>query len=311
MAAQLLTSFQDIYTAICEELKIPLTDTVTLGRIKRDINMIYLNHVIPYKPRAWDWLEQKENIVTYAKITAGTLAVTANSATITFSSAPAGSLTGYYVKLLNEPEIIKISAHTAGAATATLEKAWPLTTQTGKKYKAWRDFAPLSTTMKNVILVTHDRQSVPLNALTGVGFTEVRQRYAEYEGFPVYYNTGDFDSTGARIIRWYPSCHDTKTILKVEGRQEAPALDLDADEPLMPVEDRIVIFYGACSRAWSRERNDTEAGKNWALFLGKLNEMAAKAGEAPQVTEMSVDADWLRRKRYKRYGGTGRRFEAD
>lgn len=308
----ILVDFEDIYTAICEELKVPLTDTTTLGRIKRDINMIYQNHVIPYKPRAWWWLEKKENIVTYEKIDAGTVSVTADSTTVTFSSAPTVSVAGYYIKLTGYPEIVKISAHTASATTATLETAWMLETASGQSYKCWKDFAPLTATMKDIILVTHDRLSSPLDAMANVEFTEARQRHPHYEGYPIMYNTGDFDTDGNRIIRWYPACSDTRYQIKIEGRQEAPALSLDADEPLMPVEDRIVIFYGACSRAWSRERNDTEAGKNWTLFMGKLNEMAAKSGDAPQVVEMQTDKYYMRRKRYRRYGTSkGRRFESD
>ena len=38
-----LLDFVDIYTAVCEELKVPITDGTTLGRIKRDINIVYIN----------------------------------------------------------------------------------------------------------------------------------------------------------------------------------------------------------------------------------------------------------------------------
>ena len=41
-----LMDFSDIYTAICEELKIPTTDTTNLNRIKRAINMMYLDEVV-------------------------------------------------------------------------------------------------------------------------------------------------------------------------------------------------------------------------------------------------------------------------
>jgi hypothetical protein len=166
--------------------------------------------------------------------------------------------------------------------------------------------------MKDVIQVVHDRKQTPLDALTTTKFAEVRHRYPNYNGQPLYYTSKEYDADGNRIIRWFPACSDTKVVLKVEGRQEAEALNADADEPLMAVEDRIVLFYGACSRAWARERNATEAGKNWTLFVAKLNEMASKAGDAPQTVEIEVDRDYLRRKRYKRYGGgVGRRFESE
>lgn len=304
-----LVDFEDIYTAILEELKIPLTDGTTLGRIKRDINMVYINHVIPFKPRAWWWLELKESLPTYEKINTGTVTVTADSATITFSSAPTGSLTGYYIKLEAYPDVIKISAHTAASTTATLEETWVNDTGSGKSFRAWKNFAALPSTMKEVTTVTHDRRSVPLDAVHNSKFTEMRVRNPSTEGYPTIYNTGDFDASGNRIIRWHPSCWDSRVMLHVEGRQEALALSADADEPLMPVEDRIVIFYGACSRAWRRERNESEATANWNLFMQKLSEMAGKAGDAPQTTEISVDPDYLIRKRYRRYGrSSGRRL---
>ena len=304
-----LVTYEDIYTAICEELKIPLTDGTTLARIKRDINMIYLNHIIPFKPRAWWWLEQKESIVTAVKQTTGTISLTADSTTVTFSDAPTVSLTDYYIKAEGYPEIIKISAHTANTTTATLETAWCLEAVTGNSFKAWKDFAPLSSTMKEIIIVTHARLSVPVTAVNSPSFTERTARYPEYEGVPTLYNTGDFDSNGNRIIRWFPACYDKKIILKIEGRQEAPALSADSDEPLMPVEDRITLFYGAASKAWARERNESEATKNWNLFMMKLREMAGKSGDAPQITEMTTDPDYLIRKRYRRVGRGGGRFE--
>lgn len=310
--AYALVDFEDIYSAVLEELKIPSTDGTTLARIKRDINMIYLNEVIPFKPRAWWWLQKKEDVITYEKYDTGTLSVTEDSTTITFSSAPSISLAGYYVKLTGYPEVVKITSHTAATTTATLESAWVLATASAQDYKAWKDYIALDSDTKEVIQVTHDRMASPLAALTNVKFSEFRARYPETEGFPQYYNTGDFDSDGNRTISWYPSCWDTKVTLHINSIQEASALNLDADEPLMPVEDRIVLFYGACSRAWARERNEGEAVKNWNLFTMKLKAMAAKSGDAPQVTEMRVDSDYTINKRYRRFNrrGYGRRWES-
>ena len=308
-----LVDYEDLYTAICEELKIPLTDGVTLARIKRDINMVYLNHVIPFKPRAWWWLEKKDRIITYEKVDSGTVAVTHNSTDLTFSIAPDVSLSGYYIQLTGFPEVIRIESHNAGETNATLEDVWVLDTAAANGFKAWRDYATLDADVKDVIAITHHRRTTPLDALANPKFYEVRNRNPGFEGFPHYYNTGDFDANGQRIVRWYPACSDTMVTLHVEGRQEATALSLDADEPLMPVEDRIVLFYGACSRAWARERNETEASKNWNLFMAKLAEMAAKSGDAPQVVEIETDRDYLYRKRYRRWAkrGYGGNFERD
>lgn len=300
-----LIDYEDIYTAIAEKIKIPLTDGVTIGRIKRDINMVYLNEVIPFKPRAWWWLEKNQNVATFEKVDAGTVTVTEDSATITFSTAPTISLTGYYIKLAGFPDVLKISAHTASATTATLESTWINDSSSGASYKAWKDFYAMDADMKEITLVTHDRRSVPLDAVNNARFTEIRARMPEYESFPEVYNTGDFDSDGSRIIRWFPACSDSRVHLHIKGVQEATALSADSDEPLMPVEDRIVLYYGGLALAWERERNESEANRAWNSFYTKLGMMAGKSGDAPQVTEMRTDPDYLIRKRYRRYGRRG------
>lgn len=300
MATVTLVDYVDIYTAIAEELKIQLTDGTTIARIKRDINMIYLSHVIPFKPRAWWWLEKNQEIQTYAKVTTGTVTIADDSTTITFSSAPAASMAGYKFKVTGFNEIMEISTHTAAATTAVLTIAWRRGTVTAKAFTLWKDYISLDSDMKEVVQCTNDQIGYPMDAKNSTKFKEFVQRMPDYNGYPEIFTTADFDSSGSRQLRWWPSCHATRFTVHVQGIQEATRLSADADEPLMPVEDRIVLFYGACSRAWARERNESEAGKNWQLFQQKLIEMAGKSQDAPKTTEMSVDQDWLVNKRYRR-----------
>jgi hypothetical protein len=299
--AQTLVDFEDIYTAICEELKVPLTDGVTLARIKRDINMIYLDHIIPFKPRSWWWLELEQTLQTVVKVTTGTVTITNNTATLTFSSAPTVSCAGYFVKINGHQEIAKISAHTASTTSATLTSTWKNGTVTAQTFTAWIDNAEISTSMKEIIQITHDKRSVPLDSTSRSKFQEIRARNPALEGYPTIYNVGDFGSGGGRTLRWFPAASENVTSMHILGVTEATALDADGDEPMMPVEDRISIFYGACSRAWARERNESEATKNWNLFMQKLTSMAGKSQDAPQVTSIQVDRDHLVQTRYKRF----------
>jgi hypothetical protein len=316
MSTVSLIDYQDLYTAICEEIKVPTSDGVTLGRIKRDINMVYLDHVIPFKPRAWWWLEQKQDVQTFKKITTGTVTIVDGSTTATFSSAPASSVAGYYLRVAGQPTIYKITAHTGGVATATIDNPWINGTVTAKGYTLWKDYIDLDAGIKEVVMVTHDRRPVPLDARSNVQFDETRMRNPALEGYPFIYNATQESSTAStaqRRLRWWPASDTKITTLHITGRKHAAKLVNDSDEPMMPVEDRICIFYGACSRAWARERNESEAQKNWNLFLMKLAQMAGKAEDAPSVTEMSVDPDYLVNKRYKRLArtSTGRRWESE
>jgi hypothetical protein len=317
MSTVTLIDYSDLYTAICEELKVPTSDGVTLGRIKRDINMIYLDHVIPFKPRAWWWLEQKQDVQTFLKITTGTVTVTNGSTAIAFSSPPAASVAEYWFRVAGQSTIFKIATHTGGAAAATLDSPWQDTSASGKGFTLWKDHITLDSGIKEVVMVTHDRRPMPLDVRANVNFDEQRARNPGLEGYPFVYNatqeSGNAAASAARILRWWPAADNKITTLHVTGRKHASKLINDSDEPLMPVEDRIVIFYGACSRAWARERNESEATKNWNLFQMKLAQMAGKSEDAPNVTEVSVDPDYLTRKRYRRLlrSPQGRRWESE
>lgn len=300
MATVTLVDFEDLYTAICEELKVQLTDGSTVARIKRDINMIYLNHVIPFKPRGWRWLEKNQDVQTYEKITTGTVTISNNSTTVTFSSAPSSSVANYWLKVEGYPEAIKISSHTAASTTATLNIAWRRGAVSAQSYVLWKDEIALDSDMKEVVQVTHEYLPVPMDMKESAKFNEIRARLPEYNGHPRIGMVGDFDSDGNRILRWYPASDTIRYTLHVQGVQEATRLSADADEPLMPVEDRIVLYYGGCSRAWRRERNESEANNNWQLFMAKLQEMAGKSQDAPKTTEVSIDPDYTRNKRYRR-----------
>jgi hypothetical protein len=245
MSTVTLVDFEDLYTAIAEEVKIQLTDGATIGRIKRDINMIYLSHVIPFKPRAWWWLKKYQDVQTYAKITTGTISLVNGSVTVTFSSAPATSVQGYYLKVEGFQEIIEITAHTGGVATATLKSAWQRGTLSGQGYACWLDVAPLDTDVKEVIQVTHDKMTVPLELCSSTKFFEKRARIPDFNGYPQICMVDDFDSNGARQLRWFPSQDTTKHTMHVECVQEATRLSADADEPsdASGRQDR-TLFYG-------------------------------------------------------------------
>jgi hypothetical protein len=300
MATVTLVDFEDIYTAICEQLKIQLTDGATVARIKRDVNTVYLNEVIPFKPRAWWWLKKRQDVQTHAKIETGTISTTDGSTTVTFSSAPASSVAGYYLKIEGYEEVIEVDSHTGASTTATLVSAWQRGTLSGQGYTLWKDYLALDEDMKEVTQITHDKMTKPLEMVSNTKFWEKRIRMPEYQGYPVIAMCDDFDEDDNRQIRWFPACDSTIHTLHIEGIQEATRLSSDADEPLMPVEDRICLYYGGLWLAWDRERNESMADKYMKLFLGKLNQMCSKSQDAPKKTEMQVDSDYLVGKRYKR-----------
>lgn len=318
MSAEALVDFQDIYEAVCKKVKIQLTDGETVSRIKQDINMIYLDEVLPFKKRAWTWAHTHDQILTQKKYNTGTISATVGSLNGTFSTAPSFSCAGMLIKMTAYPEIYRINTHTAATTSFTFEEVFIAdssddgTAFTGMGFKIWQDRYLIDADISEVIQITTDKRSKPLDAYNKAQFDEYVQNNPELEGIPAMYSD-DEDVDGQKYIYLYPSCFDKPVRMKITGMGYVDKLDNDADEPIIPLDDRIVLYYGALSFAWERERNETESAKAWNLFQTKLGRMAARAGDAPQVTEMTVDHNYLQNKRYRRFVGSQRRrrWEAD
>lgn len=84
------------------------------------------------------------------------------------------------------------------------------------------------------------------------------------------------NSARYRSLFCYPSITNSRVGLTVDYQKATPPLDLDTDEPIIPIDDRIVLLYGALQRAWTRERNPEEAAKNNALYKEKVARMAGQ-----------------------------------
>jgi hypothetical protein len=300
-----LTDFNDIQDMVMEELKHSSGDTAELARIKRDINAVYLEEVVPFK--RWKWLFGSTNIIQPPYINDGTCTVTPASATVTLTVAPAASKAGYFFSVEGYEEVFIISAHTAASTTVTLSTTYTGALNTTASYRIWTNKIVLPTSLRETLEVTHDFHANPLEPL---GLQEFRKRSAEapkLTGRPYYYTTYDYEDptplTGEtesdryRVMLVYPAIDQYSTTLHIDYIAEATVLDLDADEPLMPREDRIVLVYGALERAWRRARNPEEAANNRALFERKLGLMAGRVEDSYDKPQLSPDSLYLSRKR--------------
>lgn len=76
---------------------------------------------------------------TLAKITAGTLAVTKGSTSITFSSAPASSVKDFKLRVDGKGPVYRIASHAAAATAATLDAAYVDDNNTAAAYVVFQD----------------------------------------------------------------------------------------------------------------------------------------------------------------------------
>jgi hypothetical protein len=312
MAYQIV-DFEDIVRSVLAELKIPTTDTVEVQRVKQDINEIYINEVVPY--RRWNWLRKKAWLQhsAFHGSSALTATVTPDSTTVTLSATIATSKAGYLFATDSYNEIYYISAHTAGTATLTLSTPWTGTASSTATYKIWKDWIALPTNCRETVQVIHRHHSKPLEPRGLQEFNREVNAQPRREGRPVTYTTDDFidpsttgddetESDRYRVLRVYPSVYNANMSLEVDYIQDVTALDLDGDEPLMPVHDRNVLRYGALWLAWSRHRNEERSNANFQLFQRKLDRMAGKVEDSVETPQIVPSSKYILQKRGSRLG---------
>lgn len=190
MAKLQLKTFADIQNAVAEELKIQTSDTTTLNRIKRDINMIYLNEVLPETD--WYWARKETKRITNSYISSGTISATKGSASLTLSAAPSVSYKGYLFASDSYAEVYKIKAHEAGSTSVTLDSPYQGTTNATMTYKVWQDGVILPVDADEVYEVYHDHHNESCNSISNLEFTELMLNSPRREGRPRWFTVEEY-----------------------------------------------------------------------------------------------------------------------
>ncbi len=316
-----LETFGDIKSAILEALGIQATDTNAANKVKRLINLYYMNEIVPFK--RWTWLQKNIQVVHYDYYNVDTVAVTPDSTTVTFLTAPnisEGSFAGWRFSVDGSNKVYTIATHVAASTTAVLTSAYQETLDATAEYKVWRDRVDLPVSAKETIQITHAEQGPPLRALGPKDFRKTESASPKNEGFPSAYNTDTFynpsgelaDDDRYRQIRLYPSITQTPVTLSIDYIEEATPLVEDSDEPIIPVEDRIVLYYGAGAQAWSVLQRNEDMADRWLIKANaKLARMAGDRDDGFDTPKLAPESGYinsqrnggLRRKRIGFVGG--------
>lgn len=301
--AENLRDFLDLQNAVMAQLKYQSTDTVSRTRIKSDINMIY-DQVLAFKK--WYWAKDYTSVRIEPYYSTGTVSATQDSATITFSTGPAESKTNHYIQIGGYNEVYKIAAHTAAATTATLEVAYTGDTTSGAAMKIWNPIINLPTDCREVACVWNDWLDKPMQPL---GPEKLREFMAStkwtVQSRPRYYSVLDYfepaspevEATRYRQLMVHPAILNRATTIKIDYIKEVVSLDSDTDEPIMPIEDRMVLFYGACAHSWHRERDPEAAARYDGLYQQRLAQMAGKMQDSQDSMKLHGSELYLNKKR--------------
>jgi hypothetical protein len=104
-------------------------------------------------------------------------------------------------------------------------------------------------------------------------------------------------NTRYRELLIHPALTSARVTLHADYLKEVIDLENDNDEPLIPLDDRMVLLYGGLSRDWIRERNPETADRNQSLYDRKLGKMAGKLRESTDQPKLQVSRNYLRAKR--------------
>jgi hypothetical protein len=204
MSVYTLKTFADIYTAAMEQMKIQSSDTVSKNRIKRDINMIYLNEVVPYHP--WKWLDGSITLTLDSKFNTGTATVVQGSATVTLTTAPGYSRKGDLFATDGTNEIYTIAEHTASSTTITLDAPYLGESGSELAFKIWTYKLPLPVDCRQTKSVFHDHSNIPLDAISLADFEKYSNTNARNEARPAFYTTADYvDASSYESISGLPA----------------------------------------------------------------------------------------------------------
>jgi len=106
---------------VSEALGLDITNTSTATKVKRWLNLSYQNIVGNYN---WSWLKDYTTVTLKIDYTSGTVSVGIGGSTLTFDAVISESQTGRFIQFTTSRAWYKITAHTAGTATATIDPVY-------------------------------------------------------------------------------------------------------------------------------------------------------------------------------------------
>lgn len=225
----------------------------------------------------WWWLRKDPpgTLTLQPSISAGTVNVTSNSTSITFSSAPSASVTGYFFRVTGQEDVFRILTHTGGSASATLDSVYTGTTSTTASYKLMKMEYDLASDVFRVIAPMRVRFS-ERGEVEGIDLKSMDHAWPIHlaeAGVPEL-----FAHVGERKIRFNRFGSDDGALMRVEYDYlyiPADLTDSGSEEPLVPLAYRYIL-------------SDIAAG---LLFIDKNDDRAtlaiaaAKAGLQAMINE--------------------------
>lgn len=182
---------------------------------------------------SWNWMVKDSIIQTVPDITTGTVSATADSTSITFSSAPAASVAGYFIQFSDTTDWYEIDTHTAASASAELTVPYLGTTNGTLTYILRKAYYLLPSDTGKILNVSQHR--VWNTTLTYVP-TRMLDRYSairQSSDRPRFYSIVGLNADRQYQMEIFPS-PNVKMNLNVRRYQIITEMTADTDIPVLP-----------------------------------------------------------------------------
>lgn len=233
--------------------------------------------------RAYEWpfLRSPTSLViqTVPDITSGTVATTAASTSITFSTAPKDvngsnvSVSGRYIQTSSSLDWYKITAHVSGATAATIEIG-ATTTATAATSTVQKWYYSTSTNVDRIIQIYQNVLPYQLLETTIEFFQSFNPGFLS-SGTPRMYCMAGIDSSagaGTPQFRLWPN-PDAVINLRIDYFTVATDMSLDADISVIPAKwHTTTLIEGAKAQAYSF-LDDSRYANSVKLFDLMIEEM--------------------------------------
>lgn len=293
-------TFSDIQTRVANQLRIPTTNTSEVAKIAALINEVYRD---VWAVQDWWFLVKRGVINTVARYDTGTISVTNGSTAATLSSSPAvglGSFTGRVLLTIGDVSdnnaVYRISSHTAGSTTITLDAAYTGDDNTTATYKIYQDSYSAPVDLGKLLKPKRYGRSFPMEPI-GMGDMADIKSSDQSEGKPAVFSLIDFATTGdpttARqlVVHPYP---DATYRIEFTYKQQLNTELSGTTQPLIPDEYRHILVYGALARGYPVLLADTDRGTYFQNLFNDVLRLIAGANreygqDAPQLTPVQND----------------------
>ena len=228
-------TFLEIRQRIAEMLDLDVSDTFTdpngtvESKLKEWVNTRY--RVLAGK-RSWNWLIKDSILQTVTEVTTGTVSIANASASITFSSGPALSATGWFIRFGSDESWYEVSGHTAGQTAATLTTPYLGTTDAAATYVLRKVYYTLPSDCGKLL----DMRQTESDAKVRYVPYRLLDRYVPdrtASGTPAFYTITGLTSARLYKVELYP-VPDQAINLQLRYQHTVAEMSADADVPLIP-----------------------------------------------------------------------------